>query len=331
MTDDRHDASLEYRAVRQSVGLIDRGDFGIVEVTGRDRATFLHAMLTNDVKSLSPGQGSAAALLDVHGKVQTFLWLWALEDRLLMLTPPGLAGPTIEALERYLFSEKAYLRAATGEGGLLVLAGPGAGEMLARLGGGQVPERAWDHAPATLADVQARVVRGSGESGETEVWILCAAAESARVRDAALAAGATRVRPEVWDVLRIEAGTPVFGADVDPSVLLPEVPLLDRVSYTKGCYLGQEVVVRIRDRGHVNRMLSGLVLDAEPVPAKGARVSVGGAEIGRVTSAAWSWALKRPIALGFLKRQHAEPGTRVDVAIDGGLATATVSTLPFAR
>jgi folate-binding protein YgfZ len=331
MADDRHDASIEYAAVRQSVGLVDRSDFGIVEVTGRDRATFLHAMLTNDVKALSPGQGSAAALLDVHGKVQTFLWLWALEDRLLMLTPPGIAGATIETLEKYLFSEKAHLRDASGEHAVLVLAGPGVSEMLVRLGDGPVPERAWAHAPAIVADVPARVVRGSGESGETEVWILCALAESARVRDAALAAGATRVRPEVWDVVRIEAGTPVFGADVDPSVLLPEVPFLDRVSYTKGCYLGQEVVVRIRDRGHVNRMLCGLVLDVDAVPAKGARVSVGGADVGHVTSAAWSWGLKRSIALGFVKRQHAEPGSRVDVAVDGGVSTATVSTLPFAR
>jgi folate-binding protein YgfZ len=328
---DPNEAFAQYAAVRQSLGLVDRSDAGAIEVTGRDRATFLHAMLTNDVTALAPGQGCAAALLDVHGKVQTFLWLWVLDDRILVVTPPGLAGATVETLERYLFAEKAYLREISGDLAMFLLAGPGVRDGLARLAGLDAPERAWCHLPARIGEIDVRVVRGGGESGEAEAWLVCGAGDGAAVRDAAVAAGARPVGHEAWEAARIEAGTPVFGADVEASVLLPEVPFLDRVSYTKGCYLGQEVVVRIRDRGRVNRTLLGLALEGDAVPEKGARIAADGADAGHVTSATWSWALKQPIALGFVRRQYAEPGTRVTVAVGGTTASAIVSALPFAR
>src|SRR5205085_6534578 len=119
--------------------------------------------------------------------------------------------------------------------------------------------------------------------------------------------------------LRIEAGTPSFPRDMGPTVLLPEVPFADLVSHTKGCYIGQEVIVRIRDRGHVNRLLRGLVLEGDAVPEPGASVVASDAEIGKVTSAAWSFSLERPVALALLRRQHAEAGTAVTVRVaDGG-------------
>jgi folate-binding protein YgfZ len=134
-----------------------------------------------------------------------------------------------------------------------------------------------------------------------------------------------------FESLRIEAGTPVFGHDVDESVLLPEIPFTNLVSDTKGCYPGQEVVVRIRDRGHVNRMLRGLVLEGDDVAPSGAEVIVDGASVGRVTSSTWSFGLGRPIALAFVRRQHAEPGSRVSVRLGGHAVAASVSALPFTR
>lgn len=325
-------AATEYAAVRSGAGVVDRSDAGVVEVTGRDRATFLHAMLSNDVKSLQPGQGCTAALLDVHGKVQTFLTVWALDDRMLMLTPPGLAAKTVESLDTFLFSEKAYLRDASGEFGLLLVAGPETTAMIERIAHVALPEQPWNHAAAQLVDGDVRIVRGSGESGETEAWIACSSGEVENVRKAVRAAGALPVGEAAWESLRIETGTPLFGADVDPGVLLPEVPFEDRVSYSKGCYLGQEVVVRIRDRGHVNRTLRGLVLDGQSPPARDDRVLAGADEVGRVTSATWSYGLGRPIALAFVRRQHAEPGTVLAVAVAGGeRLPATVSALPFTR
>jgi folate-binding protein YgfZ len=326
------DAAAEYSAVRHAVGLIDRGDLGVLQVTGRDRAAFLHAMLSNDVKSLAVGQGCAATFLDVHGKVQALLVVLALEDRLDLLTPPGLAAVTLEALDKYLFSEKASFRDATGELTLLMLAGPDAPPTAARLAGTAPPEAGWSHTTGTIDGAGVRLVRGGGETGEAEVWLVAGSAEHDRLWRAATAAGARAVGPTAWESLRVEAGTPAFGRDVDGSVLLPEVAGFERlVSYTKGCYIGQEVVVRIRDRGHVNRQPRGLLLESDVIPPADAPVTAGGAEIGRVTSAAWSLGLKRPIALAYVRRQHAEPGTALAVLVDGRNVPATVSALPFPR
>src|SRR5436190_9766174 len=116
-------AAAEHAAVRGAVGLVDRGDHGLLEVTGRDRAKFLHAMLSNEVATLAPGQGCAATLLDVHGKVQVLLRVLALDERLLVITPPDLAAKTNEGLDAYRFAEKAYFRNATGEGSNGLVAG----------------------------------------------------------------------------------------------------------------------------------------------------------------------------------------------------------------
>lgn len=325
------DAAAEYTAVRQAAGLLDRSDAGVLEVTGRDRAAFLHAMLSNDITSLTPGRGCAAAFLDVHGKVQVLLLVWALQDRLLVLTPHGMAGPTFEMLDKYLFAEKATFRDATGEHSLLMLAGPEAPGLAARLTGAEPPDVAWAHTEATLDGIAVRLVRGGGEIAEIEVWIVAAAEAGPRVWRALTAAGVRPVGFTAREALRIEAGTPLYGHDVDETVLLPEIPSERWISPTKGCYIGQEVVVRIRDRGHVNRHLRGLVFDGESVPAADDSVLAGEGEVGRVTSAAWSFGLKRPVALGFVRRQHAEPGTGLTVRSGGRLLTATVSALPIAR
>jgi folate-binding protein YgfZ len=317
--------------VRRSIGLVDRSDLGIVEVTGRDRATFLHAMLSNDVKSLSAGRGTAAAFLDIHGKVQTLLTIWALEDRLLLLTPPGEGARTIQALDHYLFSEKAYFKDLTGEMALLMLAGPEATALVERLAGVAVPETAWGIVAARVADVDVRLVRGGSETGEPEVWLAAPTADAERLRTAVVQGGAMAIGRAAWESLRIEAGTPAYGADVDSTVLLPEIPIERLVSQTKGCYIGQEVVVRIRDRGHVNRHLRGLVIDGSTTPAAGAPVTTAGVDVGRITSATWSFGLRHPIALAFIRRQQADPGTRVTVQADGVELAATVSALPFTR
>ena len=325
------DPALEHAAVRTASGILDRTDFGLLEVTGRDRATFLHAMLSNDVASLGPGQGCAATLLDVHGKVQVLLRVLVLDDRLLVITPPDLAVKTNEALDTYLFSEKAYFRDATGEQAMYVIAGPNAPAVARTLTPALPEDRGWAHVTGTIGAAAVRVVRGSGETGEPELWLMTGVADAIVVWDAARAAGATPVGRTAFESLRIEAGTPSFPGDMGPSVLLPEVPFADLVSSTKGCYVGQEVVVRIRDRGHVNRLLRGLVLEGATVPAVGATIVAGEAEIGAVTSAAWSYALARPIALGLVRRQHAAAGTAVTVRMAGSSVPATLCDLPLVR
>jgi folate-binding protein YgfZ len=325
------DVRAEHAAVRTRTGIVDRRDHGVLEVTGRDRASFLHALLSNDVKSLEAGQGCAATLLDVHGKVQVVLRVWVLDDRIVLITPPGTAASTLEALDRYLFSEKAVLRDATEDWALFLLAGPEAPALAERLAGAAPDDRPWSSTVATLDGVGVRLVRGGGETGEAEVWVAAPAAEAERVWKSLLAAGAVAVGPDALEVLRLEAGTPRFPDDIGPGVLLPEVPFESLVSYTKGCYPGQEVVVRIRDRGHVNRHLRGLVLEGGEVPAAGSEVLAGDTSIGAVTSSVLSLGLERPIALAMVRRQHAEPGTAVAVRVGERTVPATVSALPFRR
>jgi folate-binding protein YgfZ len=315
------DAQVEYAAARRHAGLVDRRAYGLLEATGRDRATFLNALLSNDVKSLTPGQGCAATLLDVHGKVQVVLLVWVLDDRILIVTPPGTVQSTLEALDKYLFSEKVDLRDASEDWGLLMVTGPQAPPLIERLAGALPAAPPWSHIAGRIDGVDVRLVRGGGETGEPEIWIASPAA----------AAGATGLGPEALESLRIESGTPRFPADIGPAVLLPEVPFETLVSYTKGCYPGQEVVVRIRDRGHVNRHLRGLVLEGDVVPPAGSEVVAGDAVIGAVTSATRSFGLDRPIALAMVRRQHAEPGTAVGVRVGDRVVPATVSALPFTR
>jgi folate-binding protein YgfZ len=315
--------------VRSGVGIFDRSDHGVLEVTGKDRAKFLHAMLSNDVASLAPGEGCAATLLDVHGKVQVLLRVLVLDDRILVVTPPDHAEPTSDALDKYLFSEKAYFRDATTEHAIFVLAGPGTDAAVQRIAGAVPDARAWSHVPGTVGGAAVRLVRGSGETGEAEIWVVSGAADGDAVAGAFRAAGAKTVGPAAFEALRIEAGTPAFPLDMGPSVLLPEVPFADLVSQTKGCYIGQEVIVRIRDRGHVNRLLRGLVVDGDTIPEAGAAVMAGDAEVGKVTSAAWSWGLKRPVALALVRRQHADAGTALALRLGEGTVPATVSALPF--
>src|SRR5207247_10551122 len=145
--------------------------------------------------------------------------------------------------------------------------------------------------------------------------VSCAAAHGPRVWDALVGGGARPIGVTAYESLRIEAGTPLFGHDVDESALLPEIPHERLVSYTKGCYPGQEVVVRIRDRGHVNRRLTGLVLESDVVPPHGADVLADGAAVGRVTRATWSLGLGRPIALAFVGPEQAEAGRVVAVRV----------------
>ncbi len=306
-----------------------------MEVTGRDRVSFLQGMLTNDLKSLAPGQGCPAAFLDAHGKVQALLTVLMLEERILLTLGSGPAAKTLQALDKYLISEKVSFRDVSAETALFMLAGPRTAELIERLTGDRPVGGAWSHVERTAAGVPIRLVTGGGETGESEAWLVVPAAGAEAVWTAALEAGRSLgVRPigvTALDVLRVEAGMPWYGHDVDETALLPEIGPEPFVSYTKGCYIGQEVVARIKYRGHVNRSLTGLTFDGERVPAPGAVVEVSGSAVGRVTSAVSSFALNRPIALAFVRREHLEPGTAVTVKDNDLTLVARVTALPFYR
>lgn len=330
LPNDYGDAAAEYRALSEGAGLVDRSMVGKVTVTGRDRQAFLQGMLTNDVKGLGPGQGTAAAFLDAHGKVMALLWVYVLEDRLWLELPPGLTEKTLQALDKFLISEKASFEAADDAFAVLAVEGPGARALLEKLAGAALDMPPYHHAEVAIAGAPVRVIRRSEGGGEGfQCWT--AAAHGSALWRAPAAAGARPVGAEALNVLRVEAGVPWYGHDVDETVIFPETRLERLVSYTKGCYIGQEVVARVKYRGHVNRALSGLVLDGDRVPAAGAAIVAGGGEVGRVTSAVRSFALGRPIALGYVRREHFAPGSAVQVQDGGGAIPARVVELPFVR
>ena len=322
------DQSREYQAARQGVALFDRSSLGKVSVTGRDRLAFLQGMLTNDVKALAPGQGVPAAFLDAHGKVTTLLVVYAAQDRVLIELPPQMTAKTLETLDHFLISEKAEFEAVDEAYAILSLQGPGARALLEDLAGATLDLAPYAHVEVTIASIPVRVInRADGLASGFHCWVDAASAESFRA--AVLSAGAVPASADTLEILRLEAGQPWFPQDVDPSVILPEARLEALVSYTKGCYIGQETVARVKYRGHVNRALSGLVVEGDRVPEVGARVVADGADVGRVTSAARSIALGRPIALGYVRREHFAPGTVVTIADAAGDQPARVSELPF--
>jgi folate-binding protein YgfZ len=329
------DPSREYHAARHGVALFDRSTLGKVSVTGRDRLAFLQGMLTNDVKALAPGQGAPAAFLDAHGKVVALLVVYAAPDRVLIELPSQMTAKTLETLDHFLISEKAEFEAVDEAFAILSLQGPGARGLLEGLAGSALELAPYAHVEVAVGGAPVRVInRAEGPAPGFHCWTPAEHAES--LRRAALAAGAVPAGPATLEILRIEAGQPWYPQDVDESVILPETRLEALVSYTKGCYIGQETVARVKYRGHVNRALSGLVVEGDRVPEVGARIlAVGargvaeGGDIGRVTSAVRSLAQGRPIALGYVRREHFEPGTAVTIADGAGAQPARVSALPF--
>jgi folate-binding protein YgfZ len=329
------DQAREYDAARHAVALFDRSALGKVSVTGRDRLAFLQGMLTNDVKALAPGQGAPAAFLDAHGKVMALLVVYVAADRALIELPPQMTAKTLETLDHFLISEKAEFEPVDDAFAILSLQGPRARGLLEGLVGVALDLAPYAHAEVTMGGAPVRVInRAEGPAPGFHCWVPAEHAES--LRGAVLAAGAVSAGADTLEILRVEAGQPWYPQDVDASVILPETRLESLVSYTKGCYIGQETVARVKYRGHVNRALSGLVIEGERVPEPGSRVVAEdtraggqGGDIGRVTSAVRSIALGRPIALGYVRREHLEPGTAVTVVDGAGAQPARVSALPF--
>ncbi len=303
---------------------------GKVTVTGRDRVAFLQGMLSNDVKALQPGQGCPAAFLDAVGKVVSLLTVYVLEESILLELPAGSTEKFLQAIDKFLISEKVYFEAADDAYAILSLQGPKAGEILARVAGSKVELEPYAHAEMSITGVPVRVVRRSDAA--TPGFHCWTAAEHAPVLMKALReAGALPVGAATAEVLRVEAGIPVYGQDVDESVILPETRLDAFWSYTKGCYIGQETVARVKYRGHINKGLAGLVLEGERVPSHGDPIVAVDTEVGRVTSAVFSLALGKTVALGYVRREYFEPGSALSVRIGDDLVNARVVELPFVK
>src|SRR5262245_29810720 len=305
----------EYRKAREAAVLFDLSERGKLELTGPDAAKFLHNLSTNDVLGLPAGAGCEAFFCTVKGRVVSHLWVWHQErdgrHSYWLDLAPGQAAAILKHMTFYRLNLDVEFADRTAELAQFHVAGPQAAAVLAK---------------ADLADAFARPrtvlsVPGHDVFGPRD--------RALDLRRRLTAAGAQPVGLGTFEVLRVEAGTPAFGIDIDDNRLVFEVGRTSQaISYTKGCYLGQEPIVMARDRGHVNRLLLGLKLGGDSAVPAGSKVVRDGQEMGPTSSSVVSPRLG-PIALAYLRRGSWEPGTPVEVETAAGRTRAVVSALPF--
>ncbi len=323
------DVAGEYEAARNAVGLAHRGSRALLRISGADHRAFLQGLLSNDVEKLSPGEGCAALFLDTKGHVRAVLDLWAENDAIVVGCEAGFIEDTLPDLAKYVLAADVTIDDLRGSETVLAVVGAAAAETLSRAGAEIPGATAWAHSRAALGGVDVRLAR-TPDLGAPGVEIH---APSAAVDDiwSALEAAAGEAPVYVgWNVaeaLRIEAGVPRLGREVNGGEFPQELLLDDAVDYEKGCYLGQETVARIHYRGQVNRLLSGLRGDS-PLPP-GAELISSGQEVGSITSAAESPELGS-IALAMVRREEVESGATVEVRANGAVVgEARVVSLPI--
>ena len=324
--------SQGYEAARGRAAFLDRSDRGRIAVAGADRESYLNGLLTNDIAALTAGRGCYAAYLTAQGRMIADMWVYETGDAILMTLDSSVKDAVLAKLDQFVFSEDVQLGDVTGTFGQVAIVGPQAAAAVAQLVDGTSAAALaamGEHENLRAQRDEARVivtrVTDTGEPG-FELYVdrdrlvsLIAAIQRLEI---------TELDAATADALRIEAGIPQFHRDMDEETIPLEAGIEGRaISFTKGCYVGQEVIIRVLHRGHgrVVRKLVGLKLDGSDAPAAGSAVRAGDREIGKVTSSTWSPALKQPIALAYLHRDFLEPGTKVAVAEQA----ADVSTLPF--
>ena len=303
----------EWPRAREMVALFDTNYHAVFELSGPDRARYLNAVTTGDVRGLSVGRGVPGLLLNAQGHILAELDTLALDDRFLLLSHAMVANRSLETLDKYIIMDDCTLTDVSGQWSSLALEGPRAGEALATtcsvtLDGMPL----FAHQEAVIAGAKCLILRRSHfDFPAAEIFV---------PRDAALpvwqalldAARAAQGGPIGWDAinaLRIEAGMRWFGAEFDDTVLPHEAGLGEtHISYTKGCYTGQEIVERVRSRGKLNRWLVLLEFSGQAPPAPGAKLDVEGKSWGHVTSCAYSPARKSYIGFGYLRREHNSVG-----------------------
>jgi folate-binding protein YgfZ len=319
----------QYKAARTSAVVIDRSARGKIALTGSDRISFLHALFTNDIAQLKKGTGVYSAYLTPQGRMISDMRVVETGDELLLDVEESVAAPLAERLDKLIFAEDAQVKNVTADFALFGVAGPTAAQVIDSATGVQVSSLANQY--DNLRQGALTIVRDDafGVSG-FDVYVDRGGAQS--LREKLLAAGAMVAGDTTAEVLRVEAGRPKFGADMNTETIPLEAGIEDRaISLTKGCYVGQEVIVRVLHRGHgrVARRLVGLLLADGSSPAKSDAVFSGDKQVGEVTSAVVSPMMGAPIALAYVQRDHASVGTELIVRNSRGASPARVHSLPF--
>jgi tRNA-modifying protein YgfZ len=305
----------QYRQLREECGLLDRSNRGKLLFTGPDATEYLQGQLTNDIEALEQGEGCYAALLDRKGHMQADMRVLRTgPEEIWVDTEPEALDAARRHLEMYKVGREVDLADVTEERAILSLIGPRSAEVA---GTPPLPEHACE--AASIAGIDA-LAAGTSEG----IDLIASAGDAERLRIALLDTGANEVGSEAVEILRVESGIPRFGAEMGSQTMPAEAGIVEvAVSFTKGCYIGQETVARLHYKGRPNRLLRGLMLEAPAEP--GAPLLLGEKEVGNVGTACVSPA-HGPIALAIVRRE-AEPGVELAVGEDG--VKARVVDLPF--
>jgi folate-binding protein YgfZ len=313
----------EYRAARESVAIFDTNWHAIIELNGPDRSRYLNAIVSNDVKTLGEGHGILALLLDPKGHILAELEIYALKRSLLTLSHASLRERTVETLDRYIIMDDVTLEDRTDQLGSFAIEGPFAAKMLDKAYGINLEEFAdLDIRSVHLDSMPCEIIRRS-HFGYTAAEIIAPRKSLAQLWENLLAlVGLRGGRPigiKTLEALRLEAGIPFYPADFNDTVIPQEAAVEStHISFTKGCYTGQEIVERVRSRGQVNRLRVRLKFSTAEPPPFATRLSAEGKEVGLITSSAFSPKANTAIGMGYSRRAHDGPGTVLD--FEGGTA-----------
>ena len=312
----------QYHAASEAVAIFDRSHRVRIEAAGKDGESFLHNMLSADIKKLAPQSGTPATFLTTKGKLVSDMTVYRDGERFVLEVEALRAEALKQGLSRYIISEDITLSLL--DEAAFSLEGPASAALVSTLTGCAASELEdlphLGFRPVGLARVTA--IRNASSP---RFDVAAPPDEAVSLAEKAIAEGVVIGSPELAEVRRIEAGQPRFGIDMDDAHMPAEAGLEDAIDFDKGCYIGQEYVVRLKHRGHLNRKLVGLRIDGDEPVAKGAPITSDGKEAGELKSVAFSPGFAAVLALAYIKRDFFEPGTVVSVAGQ----KATVTSLPF--
>jgi folate-binding protein YgfZ len=302
-----------YRALREHAAWIDLSERGKLYATGEDRARLLHAMTTQQVEQMHPGDGCYAFFLNAQGRILGDANLFCLADSFLLDTEPGTRRKLFEHIDRYIIADDVTLEDATERLATVGIEGPDAAAVLEKLGA-PAPEAE----SASLAWGERLVARASS-TGAGGFFVILPLPQKDEFIAALDAAGVPRATPDDARTVRIELGHPRYGEEITERYLVQETGQLHAVNFSKGCYLGQEIVERVRSRAQIHRVLRRLEIAGTEAPASGAKLKAADSnnDAGEIASAVFSPALGHIAAMAYVRTPSAEPGT--ELRWDGAL------------
>jgi len=327
--------SDEYQAVRNNVGILDLSHHGKIRLGGKEHIRFLQGIVSNDVKKLEDGNGQYATFLTPKGKIITDMRLYRKGDSVLLDLEPGLNEKVRELFLKYKVSYKVDIEDLTECLSLISVHGPNARKLIEKTLGKQIPDLKEYGFITSEVNSKEFLIANINRTGELGFDIFVSSdGTNKTLWENLISQGeefkARLVGLDALETLRIEAGIPTYGVDMNENTIPIEAGLWDALSFEKGCYVGQEVIARIKWRGHVNRHLIGLMIDGDDIPKKDSKIIKGEREVGYITSSAYSPKLNKIIALGYIRREFNEPGIVVTVKAESNkIVSAEVSQLPF--